>query len=119
MAELIERLLQEVPGKDKIPVHALQACMGEQARGKLTVTEALDQLEFLAPPRLNAAEQAEVSAIVNLVTSIPVTGSQAAQADGRAQRALKVTEIDQVFLLMDSRAPGYDTAAEVRAKLGI
>jgi hypothetical protein len=119
LAELIERLLEEVEGKAKIPLHAFQATLAEWARGKLTGAQALDQLEALAPPRLNAAEQAEAQAIVNLVTSIPISGTAAAIADGKASRALKIKEIDDVFLLMDNHAPAYDSAAEVRSKLGI
>jgi hypothetical protein len=119
MADLIERLMDLEPDRAKVPLHAFQAVLAEWSRGKLTAGQALDQLEAIAPPRLTANEQTEAQAIVTLVTSIPVTGSATAIADGRARRALKITEIADVFLCVDARLPAYDTPAEVRAKLGI
>lgn len=144
MAELIERLLDEVPGKTRIPIHLFQAILAEWARGKITGAQALDQLEAYAPPRLNTAEQAEAQAIVALVTAIPTPAAPVAlgnnpaanalrdytlawsqRNEGLALRALKIEEIDQVFLALDHQAGAtsstllYNTAAEVRSKLGI
>lgn len=118
MADLIERQLGLTPRR-KIPNHALAAIMGEWARAKLTGAQALDALQIRLAERLTAAEQAEAQAIVSLVTSIPVSGSAAAIADGKASRALKITEITHVFDALDHGCAGYQTAAEVRAKLGI
>lgn len=118
MADLIERQLG-LTTRGKISTHALSAIMGEWARGKLTGAQALNALETRGRERLTAAEQAEAQAIVNLVLNIPVTGSAAAIADGKASRALKIKEFTDVFDAMDWGCPGYQTAAEVRAKLGI
>lgn len=121
MAELIEREMQEASaaGRAKIPLHTLQAVLAEWARNKITNVQALDALEAAAPPRLNAAEVAEAQNIVNLVTNIAVSGSAAAIADGKASRSLKIKEIEDVLLLMETRSPLYSTPTEVRAKLGI
>lgn len=125
MAELIEREMTNgngeplAPSRGKIPIHVLQAVMAEWARGKITGAQALDALEAAALPRLTAAEQTEAQNIVNLVTNIPITGSAAAVADGKASRSLKIKEIEDVFYLMEIRAPLYSTPTEVRAKLGI
>lgn len=125
MAELIEREMTDasglplLPGRAKVPLHLLQAVLAEWARGKITGVQALDVCEAAAPPRMTALEQAEAQNIVTLVTSIPVTGSAAAIADGKASRGLKIKEIEDVLYLMEQRVPLYSTPAEVRAKLGI
>jgi hypothetical protein len=41
-----------------------------------------------------------------------VTGSATA-------RLARVTEIDHILLLAESRAPGYDTVALVKSRLGV
>ena len=56
---------------------------------------------------------------MNTVTSIPITGTAVQIADGRARRALRIQEIDQVLLLADALVPGYSTPTEVKAKLGV
>lgn len=129
MAELIERLLvtdangalffPEPTTRTKIALHLLQAILAEWARGKITAAQALDALEAAGPPRLSAAEQTEAQNIVNLVTGIAVSGSAAAIADGKASRALKIKEIEDVLYAMEQRVPLYSTPAEVRSKLGI
>lgn len=119
MAELIERQLNLAPARTKISNHALSAILGEWARGKLTTVQALDALQVRGRERLTAAEQTEAQNIVNLVLNIPVAGSATAIADGRAQRALKIKEITDVFDAMDWGCTGYQTPAEIRAKLGI
>jgi hypothetical protein len=116
---LYTRLLDLEPSRPKIPVHLFQATLAEWARGKLSDAQAQAIISAAGGVPLNASEAADATAIKNLVTSIPVSGSAAAQADGRAQRAMKVQEIDAVFLLMDARAAGYDTEAGIKAKLGI
>lgn len=124
---LYQRLLGIDPANPKLPIHAFQSVCAEWARGKLTGAQAnviigelcrVDDTPGGVRP-LTAAEQTEAQTLVNTVTSIPVTGSAAAIADGRAQRAMKVHEIDQVLLLADARAPGYSTEAELKAKLGV
>lgn len=117
---LYTRLLRLEPDRPKIPLHLFQATLAEWARGKLTDQQAQAIISGAGGGvPLNAGEAADATAIKNLVTSIPVSGSAAAQADGKAQRAMKVQEIDAVFLLVDARAAGYDTEAGIKAKLGI
>lgn len=118
---LYERLLGQDPARPKIPVHAFQSIAAEWARGKLTGAEANAAVAAVAGGvGLDAAEQADAQTLVGTVTSIPITGSATAIADGRARRALRVQEIDQVLLIADAGGvAGYTTAAEVKAKLGV
>lgn len=107
------------PVDNKIGVHAFQSTAAEWARGKLTQAQANAIVTAMTGVGLSASEQSEAQTLVNTVTSIPITGSATAIADGRARRALRVQEIDQVLLLADIRAPGYDTPTAVKAKLGV
>lgn len=119
MADLIERLMGVHPTRSKIPVHQFQAIAAEWARGNFTGAQAQTAIEAVSGTPLSAAEQTEAQAIVNGFTSIPVTGSATAVADGRARRALRLAEIDQVFLLVDAQVPPYDNPAAVRTRLGL
>lgn len=114
MAELVERLMGlNTDGRRKLPVHQFQAIAAEWGRGTMTGAQATAALE------LSAAEASEAQAIVNTVTSIPITGSATAVADGRARRALRMLEIDQVLLIAERQLPPLDTPAAVRTRLGI
>jgi hypothetical protein len=93
--------------------------MGEWSRGKITGTQANTIITTVSGVALTAGEVTEATTLVGTVTSIPVTGSAAQIADGRARRAMRVTEIDQCLLLADAIAPGYSTEAELKAKLGV
>lgn len=106
---------------NRIPAHLFIAVCGEWVRGKITASQANTIIQSLTGASLTAQDQTDALAIVNLVLSIPVSGSAANQADGRAQRALKLAEIEQVLYMADWRggAPGYQRPSEVRAKLGL
>lgn len=83
------------PVANKIPIHQFQAAVAEWSRAKLTGVQANSIITAVSGAPLTPAEQTEVQTLVNTVTSIPVTGSTAAQADGRSQ----------VLLLADTGAP--------------
>ena len=102
----------------RIPVHQFQAAAAEWARGSITGAQANTLIAATGAP-LTGPEQTEAQALVNTVTSIPITGSATAQADGRARRALRMFEIDQVLMLAELRTAPYDTAAAVRTRLGV
>lgn len=107
---LIERLMGiESP---KIPVHQFQSILAEWARGNMTGQQALDAVIFLSGSGLNAGEIAEAQTLVN---SVP-TGTTSLL---KAERALRIQEIDQVFLLVDIQCPPYNNPATVRTRLGI
>lgn len=101
---LVERLMNlEQP---RIPVHDFFAAGHEIVMGRVTVAQVKT---FLA---MDAAAQAEMDAIVALAP----TGTSALAT---AQKAQYVESLHSVFLLAESRYPGYDTPAAVRTKLGI
>lgn len=107
---LYERILRlEEP---KLPVHAFQAVAAEWARGQITGAQANTILEALTGAPLDATAQAEATALVNTVP----TG---ATATNKADRALRLHEIDQILLLADAQAPGYDTVAALKTRLGV
>lgn len=123
------RLLGTDPVNPKIPIHAFQALAAEWARGNLTAAQANTIVGILCqvsnpdgsvtPKPLTAAEQTEAQTLVTTVTSIPITGSATAIADGRARRALRIQEIDQVLLLVDTKIAPYDTEAAIKTRLGV
>lgn len=117
---LYDRLMGLDLDRPKIPIHVFQSVAAEWARGKLTGVEANAVITAVCGGTgLDAQEQADAQTLVNTVTSIPVNGSAAQIADGRARRALRAQEIDQVLLIAETRPPGYSTAAEVKTKLGV
>jgi hypothetical protein len=79
--------------------------VAEWSRAKLTGVQANGIITVVSGAPLTPAEQTEVQTLVNTVISIAVTGSTAAQGDGRSQRAMRLFEIDQVLLLADTGAP--------------
>lgn len=107
---LYERILRlEEP---RLPVHAFQSVAAEWARGRITGTEANAIIGALTGAPLDATAQQEAVALVNTVP----TGSTTAN---KADRALRLNEIDQVLLLADAKAPGYDTVAALKTRLGV
>jgi hypothetical protein len=107
-----------VPGSSKIPIHYFQSIIAEWARGNITGTQAQDGVTAMSGAPLLAGEVTEATALVTSITSIPVTGSATQIADGRARRALRAQEIDQVLLLADGRIAPYDVPANVKTRLG-
>lgn len=107
---LYDRILRiEEP---RIPVHAFQAVAAEWARGQITGAQANNIIQVLTGAPLDATAQAEA---MTLVGTVP-TGSTTAN---KADRALRLHEIDQILLLADARAPGYDTVAALKTRLGV
>jgi hypothetical protein len=106
------RLLGTDPVNPKIPIHQFQALAAEWARGRITGAQANAGITQVSGAPLTAAEQTEAQALVN---TVPVGTTTAIQA-ARAQRML---EIDQVFLLVDSRIAPYDNEAAIKARLGV
>jgi len=107
---LIERLMGlETP---KVSVHQFQAIAAEWARGNISAVQAQAAITALSGVGLDAAAQAEALA---LVATVP-TGTTTAN---KADRALRLLEIDQVLLIVDARVPPYNDPAVVRARLGI
>lgn len=109
---LVERLMG-IDARPKIPVHGFQAVLAEWARGNLTGAQAQAAIASLSGGvNLDAGETAEAQTLVN---SVP-TGSTAA---AQAARALRIIEMDQVWLLADAAVPPYNTAAAIRTRLGL
>jgi len=110
---LIERIMgvEESVHGAKVPVHAFSALLRERARGRLTNTEALAEVNALLPAEdpLRPADTTEASA---LLTSITGAGNATAMLN-------RATLIDDAFLLAEAAAPGWNTPAKVRAKLGL
>lgn len=101
---LIERLMKmEAPA---IPVHTFFAAQQEILSGRLTVAQVKTFLQ------MNAAAIAEYDALIALAP----TGTTTAAI---ANKALYISGIHAVFLLAESRVPGYDTPTAVRIKLGL
>jgi hypothetical protein len=109
---LIERLMGIDPSRPKIPVHAFQALAAEWAKGQITGAQANAGVASASGVGLDAGESAEAQA---LVSSVP-TGTTAAN---KADRALRLLEIDEVLLLADANIAPYDVAAAVRTRLGL
>lgn len=93
--DLYKRILKEQ--EPFIELHQFQAAIAEILRGKSTVATA--QAYF----KLNASELTEVQTLVARV-----------QAAG-----MKSDEVDQILILADTRYPGYDTVAALKARFGI
>lgn len=91
----------------KLPVHQFQATLAEYGRGRLTGAQAQAIVSSLSGAPLTPAEVSEAQTLLGTVT-----GSATA-------KLARVTEIDHVLVLAESRAPGYSTPAEVKARLGV
>jgi len=99
---LVERLMKIDPDSDRfIPVHDFFAACHEINQGNLTVAQVKT---FLA---MDASDETDFDALIAL------------SPGSAAGKALFVESIHSVFILAESRYPGYDTPANVRTKLGI
>jgi hypothetical protein len=94
-------------GGIKIPVHGFQATLAEFGRGTLTGAQAQAVIGAMSGEVLTPAEVTEAQALL-----ATISGSVSA-------KLARVVEIDHVLLLAEHRAPGYDTAAAVQARLGV
>jgi len=111
------RLLGTDPDNPKIPIHQFQAVAAEWARGRITGAQANTIIGIASrsvdePAPLTAPEVVEAQ---TLVSSVPVGTTSAIKAD----RALRLLEIEQILNLADILAPGYDTEAALKTKLGV
>jgi hypothetical protein len=103
---LYERLMGLEDGKP--PIHSFQATLGEFARNRINGTQAQAIIAHSAEGiPLTAGEVTEAQALL-----ATVTGSASA-------RLARVAEIDHVLMLAERLAPGYDTAAAIRSRLGV
>lgn len=109
---LYRRLLGEDPDNPKIPIHAFQAIVAMWARGKMTAAQARAGIAQVSGAPLTSSEEAEVQTLVNTVPTGTTTAQQAA-------RALRLIEIDEVLLIVDSHVPPFDTEAGIKTALGV
>jgi Asp-tRNA(Asn)/Glu-tRNA(Gln) amidotransferase B subunit len=91
----------------KIPVHAFSALMAEFARSRITGAQAQAGVELTSGAPLTPAEVVEAQALL-----ATITGSATA-------RLARAKEIDDVITLAEARVTQYDTAAEIKARLGV
>ena len=101
---LIERLLGDE--EPKISVHGFFAANQEVVSGNLTAAQVKTYLG------MDAAAQAEYDSLIALYP----TGTTAA---AYFNKSTFISRIHAVFILAEQDVPGYQTAAEVRAKLGL
>lgn len=94
------------PDQPKIPVHDFFAAGQELIMGRLTGAQIKTGFA------MDATAQAEFDSIVALA---PTGGTALATA----QKAQFVESIHSIFILAESRYPGYATPAAVRGKIGI
>jgi hypothetical protein len=94
------------PTQGKIPVHAFFAAQSEIINGRMTVAGVKNYLN------MDAAAQTEYDSLI-------ATAPAGTTALALAQKALFIESIHAVFMLAEIGAPGYDTPANVRSKLGI
>lgn len=100
------------PVLNRIPIHQFQSTIAEWARGRITGAQANAIITALSGAALDAGEVTEATTLVNTVP----TGATTAN---KADRALRLQEIDHVLLLADAQSPGYTTPALVKARLGV
>ena len=109
---LYDRLLGIDLSNPRIPVHQFQAVVAEWARGQITAVQARAAIAAASGAPLTAGEETEVQ---TLVSTVPVGTTTANKAD----RALRLLEIDQVLLMVNSGLAPYTTAAAIKTRLGV
>jgi hypothetical protein len=78
----------------------------------MTLQQARDGITAISGTPLTPSEETELTALINTVP----TGTTAAI---KADRALRLTEIDQILLLADSKVAPMNTEAGVKTALGV
>lgn len=106
---LYERLMGWTEADRKISVHQFTATMREFGRSRITGAQAQTVINAFSGEPLDAPSVTEAQALLATITS----------AGNATQRLARAREIDDVLLLAEVRAPGYDTPAQVRARLGV
>lgn len=104
---LYDRLMGLGNNVAKIPLHQFISTLAEFGRGKLTGAQAQAIIEAISGSPLDAGEAAEAQALLATITGT---------ATAKLARA---KEIDDVLLLAETLAPGYDTTAAVKTRLGV
>lgn len=105
---LYDRLLG-IGDADKIPVHQFQATLAEFGRGRLTGQQAQTIINAISGSPLLADEVTDAQAPLTTITS----------ASGAMAKLARVAEIDHVLMLAEALAPGYNTPALIKARLGV
>lgn len=102
---LIERLMHmdTEPESSWISVHQFFAGQMEVMMGYLTTSQVKSYYN------MDAEDVADYDALVALCPAASKPG----------ERALYIERVHSVFLLAETRVPGYETPANVRTKLGI
>lgn len=106
---LYERLMGWTDLEDKLPVHQFTATLREFGRSRLTGAQAQAVVSAIGGAPLTAGEITEAQTLLATVTA----------AGNATARLARVVEIDDVLLLAERRAPGYDTPALIRTRLGV
>jgi len=91
----------------KIPVHAFQATLAEFGRGSLTGLQAEAVVASVSGLALTTGEKGEAQTLLATVTGTAV------------QKLARAKEIDDVLLLAELNATGYETPTQVKARLGV
>ncbi len=96
------------PSDDTIPVHQFSFALREYARGKMTRGEILTAVNGWVEMPLSASEQTDAGLLADLIDAI-------AGANGKVVKAL---EVGDVLGLAELNTAGYQTRAELKAKIG-
>jgi hypothetical protein len=96
------------PSDDNLPSHQFSYAMREYARGKMTRAEVLAAVNAWLEGPLTAQEQTDSGLIADLIDG----------AGSSANKMMKAVEIGDVMGLAEMGAPGYQTRAELKAKIG-
>lgn len=104
-AGLIERIMG-LPGFKKISVHQFYAINNERIQGRQTRQNVIDVLGLVGDD----------------ITDYDALAILAPNGSSTVQEVLKshfLGSVHSIFLLAETRTPGYDTPAAVRSKLGM
>jgi hypothetical protein len=100
------------PVSGKVPIHYFQAAVALWAKGKITGAQAQAIAEATSGLPFDSGEVTELQA---LVATVPTGSTTALKAD----RALRLQEIDQILLLVEVGMPPLDTPAKIKIALGV
>ena len=96
------------PSIDTIPVHQFSFALREYARGKMTRAQVLAAVNIWLEEPLTSAEQTDAGLIADLIDAV----------GGKNGKVVKALEIGDVLGLSELDTPGYETRAELKAKIG-
>jgi hypothetical protein len=147
MPDLYECILDVHPTQERLKIgHWFESLMGEYGAGDLSGAEATTAFEALSGRALTATMQQEIQDLIGTVTAIPAPAAPAVLGNnpsvnalrdyarawgerdqGLALRAHKIRRIMQILELATAKrydgggigAPGYDTPALLRTRLGV